>query len=434
MLKPFVGEPVPFADYFTKGSLRLHGVGILGGVIWNLGMAFSIIASSAASPALSYGLGQGATMVAAFWGICLEGVQRCATGHWADAQRHVPVLSARAWDSDRRPPRMKKGRILVVGSLNTDMIVRLDRLPGQGETMIGGRFSTAAGGKGANQAVGAARAGGRVTFVGRIGSDELGRSALANLRRDGVDVRYVVRDLDAPSGVAFIFVARGGENSIAVASGANDRLSSADVGRASPAFRQSDVLLVQLETPLAAVARAIALAFGAGARVILNPAPARPLSSRLLRCVSILTPNEHEAELLTGIKVNDESGAARAAEALLRRGVGAVIVTLGARGAFVADSSSRKLVRGFKVKAVDTTAAGDIFNGALAVALAENRELPDAVRFAQAAAAISVTRPGAQPSAPLRAEIDRLEYGNPKTNPATVRPSTSVRRSTSWGG
>jgi len=303
---------------------------------------------------------------------------------------------------------MKKGLILVVGSSYTDMIVRLDRLPLPGETLIGGQFSTAPGGKGANQAVGAARAGGRVAFVGRVGEDALGRSALENLRRDGVDVRHAVRDRGAPSGVAFIFVARGGENSIAVASGANDRLSPADVGRARSAFRQAGVLLVQLETPLSTVAQAVYLASKAGARVILNPAPARPLPDRILRRVSILTPNEHEAELLTGIKVNGDSGAARAAKALLRRGVGAVIVTLGARGAFVADGKSQGLVRGFKVKAVDTTAAGDIFNGALAVALAEGRTVPDAVRFAQAAAAISVTRPGAQPSAPLRAEIDRL--------------------------
>jgi ribokinase len=303
---------------------------------------------------------------------------------------------------------MKKGHILVVGSSNTDMIVRLDRLPGPGETLIGGKFTTAAGGKGANQAVGAARAGGRVVFVGRVGTDGLGRSALANLRRDGVDVRHVVRDHEAPSGVALIFVARGGENSIAVASGANDRLSPADVDRAGPAFRRAGVMLVQLETPLNTVARAVELASKAGVRVILNPAPARALPERVLRSVSILTPNEHEAETLTGVKVDGESGAVRAAEALMRRGVKTVIVTLGARGALVADGGARGIIRGFKVRAVDSTAAGDIFNGALAVALAEGRALQDAVRFAQAAAAISVTRLGAQPSAPLRAEIDRF--------------------------
>jgi ribokinase len=303
---------------------------------------------------------------------------------------------------------MKKGHILVVGSSNTDMIIRMDRLPGPGETLLGGEYTTAAGGKGANQAVGAARAGGRVIFVGRVGTDGLGRSALANLRRDGVDVKHVVRDREAPSGVALIFVARGGENSIAVASGANDRLSPADVERAGAAFRRTSVLLVQLETPLNTVARAVELASDAGVRVILNPAPARALPDRILRKVSILTPNEHEAEILTGIKVGDKAGAARAAGALIARGVKTVIITLGANGAFVAEGRERRLIRGFKVRAVDSTAAGDIFNGALAVALAEGRELMDAVRFAQAAAAISVTRAGAQPSAPLRAEIDRL--------------------------
>lgn len=303
---------------------------------------------------------------------------------------------------------MKKARILVVGSSNTDMIVQLRRLPGPGETVIGGKFSTAPGGKGANQAVGAARAGADVTFVGRVGSDAFGDSALENLARDGIDIALVVRDRAAPSGVAFICVAGGGENSIAVASGANDRLTSADVRRAAGAFQKADILLVQLETPLATVAAAVGLAAKAGARVILNPAPARMLPARMLRQVSILTPNEHEAELLTGIKVVDRASAAKAAGVLLRRGVGTVIVTLGKRGAFIAQGKSQEWMDGFKVRAVDSTAAGDIFNGALAVALGEGRALSDAVRFAQAAAAISVTRRGAQPSAPGRAEIERL--------------------------
>ena len=302
----------------------------------------------------------------------------------------------------------RKSQILVVGSSNTDMIVRLARIPGPGETVIGGKFSTAPGGKGANQAVGAARAGGQVTFVGRIGIDGLGEAALANLRADGIDVAHVVRDRAAPSGVALIFVGGAGENSIAVASGANDRLTPADVRRAKAAFRRTDILLVQLETPLAAVAAAVDLATKAGAQVILNPAPARPLPPGLLRKVSILTPNEHEAELLTGIKVTDGASASQAANHLLRLGVGTVILTLGARGAFIADGGAGAWLPAFKVKAVDTTAAGDIFNGALAVALAEGRALSAAVDFAQAAAALSVMRLGAQPSAPRRREIDRL--------------------------
>jgi ribokinase len=305
----------------------------------------------------------------------------------------------------------RKSQILVVGSSNTDMIVRLARIPGPGETVIGGKFSTAPGGKGANQAVGAARAGGQVTFVGRLGVDTLGEDALANLRADGIDVAHVVRDRTAPSGVALIFVGGGGENSIAVASGANDRLTPADVRRAQAAFHRTDILLVQLETPLAAVTAAIDLATKAGAQVILNPAPARPLPPGLLRKVSILTPNEHEAELLTGIKVTDGASASQAANHLLRLGVGTVILTLGARGAFIADGGAGAWLPAFKVKAVDTTAAGDIFNGALAVALAEGRPLSAAVDFAQAAAALSVTRLGAQPSAPRRREIDRLLRG-----------------------
>ncbi|HZZ20989.1 MAG TPA: ribokinase [Opitutaceae bacterium] len=303
---------------------------------------------------------------------------------------------------------MKKSRILVVGSSNTDMIVQLKRLPGPGETVINGIFSTAPGGKGANQAVGAARAGGSVTFIARVGSDDFGASALANLARDGIDVSNVVRDPKAPSGVAFIFVASGGENSIAVASGANDQLSVADVKRSSAVFRKSGIMLVQLETPLATVAAAVGLAAKSGATVILNPAPARALPASLLRKVSILTPNEHEAELLTGIKVTDGPSAAKAAEALLGMGVGTVIMTLGKRGAYIATGGLREWMQGFKVKAVDTTAAGDIFNGALAVALGEGLVLSDAVRFAQAAAAISVTSAGAQPSAPTRAEIERM--------------------------
>jgi len=303
---------------------------------------------------------------------------------------------------------MATSRILVVGSSNTDMIVRLGRLPGPGETVINGRFATAPGGKGANQAVGAARAGGKVTFVGRMGADDFGAAALANLQRDGIDVRHVVRDPRAPSGVAFICVAHGGENLIAVASGANERLSAADVRRAARAFQAVDVVLVQLETPLASVRAAAALAARARVPLILNPAPARELPDRLLRQVAILTPNEHEAELLTGIKVDGPEPAARAAAALRARGAGTVIVTLGARGVYVADGRVEHLVPGFPVKAVDTTAAGDIFNGALAVALGEGRGLFEAVSFAQAAAAISVTRAGAQPSAPRRAEIERL--------------------------
>ncbi len=297
-------------------------------------------------------------------------------------------------------------RILVLGSSNTDMIIKLDRIPRPGETILGGEFVTAPGGKGANQAVGAARAGGQVAFVARVGRDMFGEQAVAGFKRDGINVDFVLRDTAAPSGVALIFVAKDGENSIAVASGANARLLPADVKKARSAFSQADVLVMQLETPLSTVQAAADLAARHGLRVILNPAPARPLPDKLLRRVSILTPNETEAELLTGIKVDGEAAAAKAADQLRRRGVQTVIITLGARGAFVCSAEVKQLVPGFKVKATDTTAAGDIFNGALAVALAEGQPLLDAVRFANAAAALSVTKLGAQPSAPARTEIE----------------------------
>jgi ribokinase len=300
-----------------------------------------------------------------------------------------------------------KSRIVIVGSSNTDMIIKLDRIPKPGETRLGGEFVTAAGGKGANQAVAAARAGGQVTLIARVGKDMFGERAVAGLVENGVNVEHVQYD-SAPSGVALIFVGEDGENSIGVASGANAKLSSADVRKATNAFATADVVIMQLETPLDTVQAAAELADSAGALVILNPAPAQPLPDKLLKKVSILTPNETEAELLTGIKVDNDDTCGRAAEILLRRGVRTVIITLGARGAFVASATAKQHVPGFEVKQVDTTAAGDAFNGALAVALAEGMPMIDAVYFANAAGALAVTRMGAQPSAPNRDEIDRL--------------------------
>jgi ribokinase len=303
---------------------------------------------------------------------------------------------------------MKRRGIVVVGSSNTDMIVRLERIPQPGETLLGGEFLMAPGGKGANQAVGAARAGGRVSLVARVGEDMFGRQAIAGLRRDRIDVSQVRRDARSASGVALIFVGERGENSIAVASGANGRLRPADVKRAAPLIAAASVLLLQLEVPLDSVQAAARLARRHAARVILNPAPARALPDALLCQVSILTPNETEAGTLTGTRVGSEQAARRAAGLLRARGVETVIVTLGARGALLVDQEGSRLIPGFAVQAVDTTGAGDTFNGALAVALAEERPLPQAVRFANAAAALSVTRRGAQPSAPTRERIDRL--------------------------
>jgi ribokinase len=303
---------------------------------------------------------------------------------------------------------MTKPSVLVIGSSNTDLIIKAKRIPKPGETILGGEFATAAGGKGANQAVAAARAGGAVTFIARVGRDAHGDQAVAGFTAAGITVTHVIRDPTHPSGVALIFVGRGGENSIAVASGANDRLAPGDVLKAKSAFRRARVVLLQLETPLRTIETAIELAAAAGLRVVLNPAPARPLAARLLRRVYLLTPNEGEAELLTGVAVTSEAAAAKAADALLARGVQNVVITMGPRGAFVAGKDVRQLIPGFKVTAVDATGAGDVFNGALVVALAEGTSLLEAARFGSAAAAISVTRFGAQPSAPARKEIQAV--------------------------
>jgi ribokinase len=296
-------------------------------------------------------------------------------------------------------------KIAVVGSSNTDMIIKTEHIPKPGETVIGGDFSTAAGGKGANQAVAAARAGGIVRFIARVGTDVFGDQAVEGFVKDNIDVNHVLRDTDEPSGVALIFVDHQGENSIAVASGANSQLSPADVQAAEKAIAEADVLVTQLETPLETIGEAVAIGARAGVKSILNPAPAQPLDEELLRHVSILTPNESEAELLTGIAVESVADAQEAAQALTEKGIGIVLVTLGPRGVFVHGDGMDELIPGFEVAAVDSTAAGDVFNGALAVALAEGRPLRQAVQFANAAGAISVTRLGAQPSAPSREEI-----------------------------
>jgi ribokinase len=295
---------------------------------------------------------------------------------------------------------MNAPHLIVVGSSNTDLIVRAERLPAPGETVLGGEFITAAGGKGANQAVAAARCGARVAFVARVGADAYGRDSLANFAREGMDTRYVFTDRQALSGVALIVVDARGQNLIAVASGANARLTPADVAAARPAFAEARVLLLQLESPMETVLAAARLGREHGLTVILNPAPARPLPTELYPLVDVLTPNEHEAAALT-----DERAPEAAARALLARGVKTAIVTLGAAGVLLATGNGVETHAGFRVEAVDTTAAGDAFNGGLAVARARGEPLLAAIRYAQAAAALSVTRLGAQPSLPTAAEV-----------------------------
>ncbi len=301
------------------------------------------------------------------------------------------------------------GRIVVVGSINVDLVVRVPSLPRPGETVLGGRFASVPGGKGANQAVAAARAGGRTTFVARVGDDSMGRAAIEAFQAEGIETDFIAITPHCPTGVALIVVDAAGENSIAVAGGANDRLSRDDIEHARPAIEAADVVLLQLEVPLEAVTHAVTIARAAGTRVILNPAPARPLPAPLLAGVDILTPNETEAELLASpapLATPPAADVEGMAGTLLGLGPRAVVVTLGAAGALVAAGQAVTRVPAFSVEPRDTVAAGDVFNGCLAVMLAEGRDLIAATRCAAAAAAISVTREGAQTSAPRRSEIE----------------------------
>ncbi len=296
-------------------------------------------------------------------------------------------------------------KIVVVGSSNTDMILKSPRIPKPGETILGGVFTTAAGGKGANQAVAAARAGGNITFIARIGNDDLGRQSIKGFKKDGINIDYIKKDETAPSGVALIMVDEQGSNSIAVASGANANLIPDHIHEARNAIENSDILLMQLETPLETVVEAAKIAASVGVKTILNPAPAIPLPDHLLKNISIITPNEIEAEILTGISVRNTDSAMQATACLHEKGIETIIITLGAKGCYLSKDNIRKIIPGFSVKAIDTTAAGDTFNGAFAVALAEGLPIEEAVRFANAAGALSVTKEGAQPSIPYRKDI-----------------------------
>ena len=296
-------------------------------------------------------------------------------------------------------------RILVIGSTNTDMVIKSGKLPSPGETILGGTFLMNQGGKGANQAVAAARLGGNVTFVTKVGMDMFGSESLSTFKYEGIDTRFVIEDKNHPSGVALINVDEKGENCIVVAQGANGYLFTDDVKEEVCVINPSDILLMQLEIPMETVEYAAQNASDRGSRVILNPAPAAKLSSGLLKCLFCITPNETEAELLTGIRVSSVDTARKAALHLYNKGVRNVIITMGASGAFVLNEDFSDMISGVPVKAVDTTAAGDVFNGALAVALSNSLNISDAVSFANKAASISVTRMGAQASAPYKHEV-----------------------------
>ena len=298
--------------------------------------------------------------------------------------------------------------IVVIGSSNTDLVIKTQRIPEPGETVLGGVFMMTAGGKGANQAVAASRLGGRTTFVARVGKDLFGEKSLENYAKDNLNTDFVFVDEEAPSGTALITVDGKGENCIVVASGANGALSRNDIDAVRERIGKAKYVLMQLEVPIGTVEYAAEVAVTEGAKVILNPAPAAKLSPELMRKLYLITPNRTESQLLTGIPVESWEDAERAADILLAAGVENVVITMGAMGSLLKNASQCVRVPARRVEVVDTTAAGDVFNGALCVALSEGRELVSALEFATTASSISVTHMGAQSSIPTRSEVDAL--------------------------
>lgn len=299
---------------------------------------------------------------------------------------------------------MQNKRILVIGSSNTDMTIKCGNLPLPGETVLGGQFLTGAGGKGANQAVAAARLGGDVALVCKVGKDDLGDKAVKGYEKEGIDTSGILRS-EQPSGVALILVDENGENSIAVAPGANGDLTPQDIESVADIIRSAGVLLLQLEIPVESVLRAAQIANEAGVYVILNPAPARKLPEEIYPCISLITPNRTETATMTGFDVSDEYSAREAVRSLLAKGVGEVALTMGAEGSLVYSKGMFNHIAAMKVEAVDTTAAGDTFCGALAVAIAEGKSLGESAVFATKASALTVQKMGAQSSIPYRNEI-----------------------------
>jgi ribokinase len=296
--------------------------------------------------------------------------------------------------------------IAVVGSSNMDLVVKSKRIPATGETILGGDFIMAPGGKGANQAVAAAKLGAQVFFIAKLGDDIFGLQSLNNFKKEGVNTKYVLQTKDAPSGVALIMVDGEGNNLIVVAPGANHKLSPEDVKKAESDIALSGALVAQLEVPIETIEFAAGLANKSNVPFILDPAPAQKLSPELLNMVDVLTPNETEARILTGIEVKDQESASVAAKKLLECGVKNVILTMGASGYLSAGKEGTEFVPARKVTAVDSTAAGDAFTGSLAVGLAQGQSLSEAALFANNVAAVSVTRMGAQPSMPTVQEVE----------------------------
>jgi len=298
-----------------------------------------------------------------------------------------------------------KNQILVVGSINTDMVVKTSHFPKPGETILGGEFSVYQGGKGANQAVAAARLGGEVVFISKLGNDSFGQNSINALRKENIDTTQVLVDDKVRSGVALITVDSNGENTIVVAPGANNTLIPENIKHLDAILDNCKVLLVQLEIPLKTVQYICQRAKERGVTVVLNPAPATILDESILRYVDILTPNETECEFLTGLKINDSFAAVKAINTLLEMGVSTVVITLGKRGAYVYENNELTLVPAKEVHVIDTTGAGDVFNGALVVGLSQDKALVDAVILACEAAALAVTKMGAQSSAPTLQEL-----------------------------
>ena len=305
-----------------------------------------------------------------------------------------------------------KNKVVVIGSYNTDLTIKAGRIPRPGETIIGGIFSEGGGGKGANQAVAAVRAGADVSFIARVGNDVLGKEGIQRLTKERIDTRYIFLDNDAPTGVAFIIVDEGGENSIVVASGANARLSPVDIDRAHDEISSAGVLLVQLESPIEAIRAAIKKSHEKDTIVILNPAPAQSLEQNLLQEIDIITPNKVEAEMITGIKVTDEESLRSIVKKFFEYGIKNVLITLGSKGIFAGLPDITEFIPAFKVCPIDSTGAGDVFSGSLAAFLSEGMSIEKAAKMANASASISVTRMGAQNSAPRRMEIENFIITN----------------------